>query len=317
MWVTCWPARDAYLSNPEFAEVASRYLGLASPTCEQQAGEVIAGSRHTLDRHGLKLSSLQLPGDGWRTQHDAILNCITRDAKEMGVAVRSNVYGLFSACIPQDGRQRFDGQTIRKRQGLVPDFMMTLQWDGRGPERRLLLELKTLHYGTSTYAAVATARCQAVERRASGLPALYTSKAQRVDKEFCGTDRRAVGPVEQRLRCYEPVKGLVFGAWTEASPDTHKLLSALAAAGAERHWKKMGARSSDDARGALAWLLRRRWAMTAAREAARLTLARLELVGPGAVAARERRMQASSSAADARRESCWQQRGPLRGRPWL
>ena len=79
----------------------------------------------------------------------------------------------------------------------------------------------------------------------------------------------------------------------------------------------MGARSSDDARGALAWLLRRRWAMTAAREAARLTLARLELVRPGAAAARERRMQASSSAADARRESCWQQRGPLRGRPWL
>ena len=78
----------------------------------------------------------------------------------------------------------------------------------------------------------------------------------------------------------------------------------------------MGARSPDEARGALAWLLRRRWAMTSAREAARLTLARLDLVRAGAAAARDRRVQAASSAAEARRESCWQQRGPLRGRPW-
>ena len=77
----------------------------------------------------------------------------------------------------------------------------------------------------------------------------------------------------------------------------------------------MGARGPDEARGALVWLLRRRWATTAAWEAARLTLARLELVGPGAFATRERRVQASSSAAQARRDSCWQQRGLLRGRP--
>ena len=129
VWVTCWPAQDAYPSDPEFAEVSARYLGLGSPACELQAGETIAGSKHTLDRHGLKLSSSQLPGDGWRTQHDAILHRITKDAPEMCVAVRPNVYGQFSACIPQEGRQRFDGQAIRKRQGLVPDLMLTLQWN--------------------------------------------------------------------------------------------------------------------------------------------------------------------------------------------
>ena len=104
----------------------------------------------TLDRSGLILSSLQLTGDCWRGQHDAILSRTTRDSKEIGLAVRPNGYGLFSACIPQEGRRRFDGQPMRKRQGLVPDLMITLQWDGHGPERRLLFEMKMMHFGTST-----------------------------------------------------------------------------------------------------------------------------------------------------------------------
>ena len=82
---------------------------------------------------------------------------------------------------------------------------------------------------------------------------------------------------------------LVFGAWGEASPDVECLLSALATAGSERHHRQMGTASATEARGGLAWLIRRRWAMTAVRENARLLLARLEHVGRGAAAAANRR----------------------------
>ena len=67
------------------------------------------------------------------------------------------------------------------------------------------------------------------------------------------------------------------------------LLQACSRAGAERHWQRMRARSETEAQGALAWLLRRRWGLAAAREAARLILDRLQFVGPGAGAADLRR----------------------------
>jgi hypothetical protein len=311
VWVTVWPSEDAHLSNEEFAEVAARYMGFSSPACEVYAGEPIANTRQTLDRHGFRLSSLPLPGDGWRTQHDSLKWQLACDAKEMGAAVRPEVFGLFSACIPQHGRNRFDALPIRKRQGLVPDFHIRLQWDGRGPERALLLELKTLHFGTSTYPNSEASRCKAVARRADALPQQYAAKARKVDRDFCGTAVGQTGPVEARLRQFEPVKGLVFGAFGEASPDVHRLLSALSQVGSRRHWRSMDAVEMCGAAGALAWMMRRRWAMIAARENARLTLGRLEYIGRGAYAAARRRASADSSDVRARRASCWGMRGPV------
>ena len=184
-----------------------------------------------------------------------------------------------------------------------------VQWQGAGPERLLLFEVKTLHYGPSTYPASAQ-RCHAVARRAAALPADYANKASRVDRDYCGTQPGTTGPVSARLRTFDPVRGLVFGSWGEASPDVHQLVTALSVAGKRRHYSHIGAESPSDACGGLAWLVKRRLAMTAVRGNARLMLARLEHVGRGAVAAASRRADANSEAAQARRASCAARRGP-------
>ena len=183
VWVTCWPQPECYLTNSEFLEVTARYLGLPSPMCEVLAGAPIVGSRQTLDRYGCNLASLPLPGDGWRQQHDNIKWRVIEDAKDAGVPVRPEVYGLFAACIPQHSRRLFDKLPVRKRQGLVPDLELTLQWDGAGPERPLLFEFKTLHHAASTYPH-ADGRCKAVNRRARALPAEYCRKARAVDRNY-------------------------------------------------------------------------------------------------------------------------------------
>ena len=227
----------------------------------------------------------------------------------MGLDLKHEVYGLFAACIPQEGSERFDGLPLRKRQGQVPDFLCFQQWDGSGIDRPMLLELKTLHYGTSTYPACQE-RCAAVKRRANALPGEYLGKAQRVDRCFCGVVAGDAGPVEQRLRTYDPVRGLVFGSWGEASPDVTQLLGHIAAKGVLRHRRTMRARNEDEAKSALVWLLRRRWAMTAVRENVRLLLARLQYVGRGTGDALLRRSRASEdTAARARRAACTDNRG--------
>ena len=120
-----------------------------------------------------------------------------------------------------------------------------------------------------------------------------------------------------RLNSYDPVVGLVFGAWGEASPATHSLLSQMARTGAERHWRSMRCSDPVHATGVLAWLLRRRWGLTALRENARLKLDRLEYVGRGAPAAAYRRAHAAEAhAARARAAAHVFLSGP-RARAWV
>lgn len=87
-------------------------------------------------------------------------------------------------------------------------------------------------------------------RRARALPAEYAAKARRIAQGLCSTGRGSVGPVEAHLRTYDPVPGLVFGAWGEASPDVDRLIARFAARGAETHWRDMRAETSSKSSGA-------------------------------------------------------------------
>ena len=101
----------------------------------------------------------------------------------------------------------------------------------------------------------------------------------------------------QRLHRFDPVKGLVFGHFGEASPDVHKLVSALARSAAYR-----SQHADDSLHGLLAWHYKRRWSLAAVRGAARLTLTRLaSAVGRGTTAAANRRAAAENAVAQARR----------------
>jgi len=286
-WVAAWPDQDACLSNAEFLEVTTMYFGLPSPACQAVVGQRLGSHRTVLDAHGCRLTTVTLPGDGWRTQHDALKWRISRDMQEMHLRASTEVYGLFAALIPQAGRARLDSEPARKRQGLVPDFLISAP---EGTSQACLAELKTLHFGSSTYPP-SQQRCDAVRCRARTLDGEYAAKARSIDERYCGTPQGEVGPVRRQLQSYGSVKGLVFGAWGEASSDTHALLHTLARQGARVRWRDMGCPDEASAIGCLAWLLRRRWGLTALRENARLKLDRLAFVGRGAAQAADRRQR--------------------------
>ena len=286
-WVPVWPHDEAYLSNAEFLEVTATYFGLRSPACQPLVGQRLGSSRVLLDAYGTRLTTTPLPGDGWRTQHDALKWQISHDLQEMHVRATTEVYGLFAALIPQPARTRLDNQPKRKRQGMVPDFLV---FAPEGPSQACLAELKTLHYGSSTYPTTAR-RCEAVQNRAGRIPGEYAAKARAIDTQYCGTAPGETGPVCRQLLSYGTVRGFVFGAWGEASGDVHDLLQLAAKQGARTRWRDMGCRDEAAAVGCLAWLLRRRWGLAALRENARLKLDRLAYVGRGAAAAADRRQR--------------------------
>lgn len=279
-------------------------------------GRCIGNTRTVLDTHGSRLTTASLPGDGFRTQHDAIKWRLDEDLREMGVQVRTEVYGLFAAVLPQRARDTIGRWPLRKRQGLVPDFAIALPEEGRGPSDAVdeLFELKTLHFGTSTYPeAVADACGGAVNRRADALPGETARQARLLDQRFCNTPEGEIGPVSRRLDAFGPVRGLVVGHWAEGSRHLEALLAGTAYCGSLRHRSAMRAREPIDANGVLSWLLRRRWGLAFWRANARLLLDRLAYVGRGAARAGARRAYAAEAAAAARRDAHWLFRRP-RGR---
>ena len=71
--------------------------------------------------------------------------------------------------------------------------------DGRsGVFRDVLLEVKTLHYGRSTY-PTSEERCHGVGRRASAIPSEYLRKARGLDQRWLGAGAEEQGPVELKF----------------------------------------------------------------------------------------------------------------------
>ena len=288
-WVTAWPDPIGHLTNAELMEISTFYFGLPSPACHSFVGQQIGSSRDVVDRYGCKLTTAVLPGDGWRTQHDALKWCLTDDLKYAQVRSTTEVYGLFAPLLPQRARKELGGLPLRQRQGLLPYFMIYCT-DEKQIEHPTLFELKTLHFGSSTYANNAK-RCAAVQTRARRVHQEYVTKARKLDADYWDAEDGSDGPVLCKLRSFGFVRGLAFGAWGEASEATEDLLHLIAHAAARAHWRKMNCRDEAKAVGAFAWSVRRRWPMSALRENARLKIDRLAFVGPGAAAAACRRRQ--------------------------
>ena len=147
--------------------------------------------------------------------------------KWAGIEAECEVFNLFAGSIPQAGLSRIEKG--RKRQGLVPDFLVKKPVRGQGNRVAVLAELKVLSSCLSRYPRNPRALERAVSRRANQLPGEYLRKAKKMDREFGNVQNTEIGPVEQKLSSYS-FEGWVFGAWNEASPAIHELVHTIAKA---------------------------------------------------------------------------------------
>ena len=123
--------------------------------------------------------------------------------------------------------------------------------------------------------------------RAHQVSGEYLRAARQADRQYSAPD---TSPILDRLRSFGQTRGLVFGAYGEASPDVHALLTVAADGLAARQWRDMGARTQEEARSFIVSSLRRRLGHVICREFARHRIRRVPYIGvPRAVV--ERRMQ--------------------------
>ena len=103
------------------------------------------------------------------------------------------VFISLQTSFPRKGR-------VRKRQGLVPDFMLEMEKDGN---RRLTT--------------------MAVDRSVGALTKEYRAEAVGVDRAFGGVADEITGIVLRKLKGFVEVRGLVFGAFGESCERVHLL----------------------------------------------------------------------------------------------
>ena len=137
---------------------------------------------------------------------------------------------------------------------------------------------------------------------------LYKGKAKKADRDFVGVAEGQVGPVEARLAGYGQVRGLVFGAFGEASEAVHEFVQVVAQAKAAGGPGRAGGSRGEVAK--LVGQVRMQLGVTAVKAQARLLLERVRMLGEGTASTGDRQLakeqeaqrQEAEAAATAARE---------------
>ena len=280
-------------------------LCLSSPACKERVGLRIGNTKSVVDVYGDKVISKILPGDHWRIRHDGEKLAIASMCAWLRVPVTTEVYGLFSHLIPAQALTRYERG--RKRQGLVPDFRMEMPMPLGGTAFQLA-ELKLISCCETWYSPSSGGNVKATDKRASGLQSEYIKKAREADQETRGRTGEVRGPVERRLAEFGELKGLVFGAWGEASEDVHMLVQAMAKSRLQHQGLQAGKPSSTAELGVIVGQIRRRLSLAVTKAHTECLLGKLHQVGPGCSAMNKRRQWAINEDERMKRE---------RGAQWL
>ena len=297
-WVSSHPTHRVELNAAEFGETFTTYMGCESRLVRPYTGRSIpCGSRRHMicDAYGHEVGLASLPGAPFTDCHDAIAHELWRILMEAGVHVDVEPRGIFTTLIPtpvllQPG----------PAPGAVPDAAIDVALaapatarnataGSRQPMQRWLFDVKTIFGGNGIYQCPRARDEQsgAVAERAHQVSGEYLRAARQADRQYSAPD---TSPILDRLRSFGQTRGLVFGAYGEASPDVHALLTVAADGLAERQWRDMGARTQEEARSFIVSSLRRRLGLVICREFARHRIRRVPYIGvPRAVV--EQRMQ--------------------------
>ncbi len=314
-WVSSWPTRQMELSDLEMPEVITTYLGRESSAVRALAGRLIpcgrrGGQPRTCDAYGFEIGLATLPGTSHTDCHDAASWELFDLLREASLPIELQPRHVFTTLIPPavllaPGRPPSIVPDAAIEVSLPP--VVTRRGERRGaplPRRRLLFDAKTIHAGAAHYysAHARDEQSGAVRHREAAVWPAYLGHARALDRDHspAGTT-----PIADRLRWYTATRGLVFGAYGEASADVHALIRIAAEALARQRWRFAGARTPSEMQSFLVGQARRRVGLATVQAMARHRLARVPYIGvPRAVVAA--RVDARAHRGAARPAPAWE-----------
>ena len=262
------------MDNTTFHEAWSVYMGTASPMCKKWVGTKFVDvfkRKRVVDIHGDNVGAAMLPGDGWRTRHDALKWLLAQQASWAMYQVQVEPNNIFLPWIQQ--KEVFlREQNARKRQGMIPDFLDI--------KRQAMLDVKGCSFCKTRYSAARfrnAQTCNAVLLRQMQVHKDAIRRAEKIDTMYNSWDKSSgsPGPMSQRLSNFGRVEGLVVGAHGEGSPDMLKFIARIADRAAQTRYRVMGFSSARSARSTVLNQIYLSIGIEAVRGMARLRIANL------------------------------------------
>jgi hypothetical protein len=309
-WVPSWPTRKFEYGHQQLGEVLTTYLGAESPIVRPYSGQSIPcggnGGARVCDPYGSQLANACLPG-GFTVPHDVTGCELFEITKEAGLPTELQPRHIFDSLVPVHILQ-----DTRNSGGIIPDAAITVALPPAShepnqprvaalPARKLLVDVKTIQRGGHWYTGrlYNTMQSGAVMKRAKKVNGDYLAKARELDASYSAA---GTTPIEDRLKSHSDVRGLAFGAYSEASRDVHLILGVCATEMAKKHWREMGARTMDEARGYYIGVLRRRMGLVVSGAIAAQRLSRVPWIGVSRHVVVNRRTHGANGGARADRD---------------
>ena len=212
-----------------FTESLAHFLGHRSLVASRLEGVNIKGARgYKVDSHGSRIkSAIGIRGDHTRTFHDDIVNVLAGFLKEAGIrytgGTRNTCKNMFKGAIR--GRPGVNIEDCNL-QGMIPDLVI----DGS-----TLPAVGSIYDGVKTICDVKTLspgqgyvdRTMDVQKRADNVNNEYHNKANKLDRDFNGTQVGTIGHVRRELCTYGKdgtVMGLVVGPYGECSSQLENMI---------------------------------------------------------------------------------------------
>jgi len=322
-FISTAPAKSSQVPHALFTGAVALIMGALDPTVLAVRGSRIGNTNLRVDLHGDALGAAVLPGDRWRTVHDAFKFQIFLNAKFLGIAIQKEVYGLFTHFFDLGKRDDYNRLSAREKrtQTIVPDLVTNHHPSdsvifANGPQ---MWELKRVHavhtFNRTTGVPMGLNEhhslrqngrlVRGADRRATKVPSEYEAKAKKADETF-GAHGSTV--VLGALQALPRVRGIALGAFGEFSESVNLLIEGLAHEGALKNPDKFGQSNYQAAFGLIHWWLKRRWARLAVITAVEVRYAALGYAGGAA------QQQAAAAHAQAQAQDDWRDDGAYRQR---
>ena len=238
-----------YLTDDQFAECFSQYLGLPSPSIKFFQGHYIGTEEDTnvVDEFGNQVAAQRyLSGGGHIQFHHTIQHTIHQLLRRCKLQSTKEAANIFQGIVPTPYIDRYThhyASVTRKRydkdDALVPDILVhdypttsssQPVKDGHHLMIKAMIEVKGIRITDGNY----TLRGTAVEKRAAKIPGKYTLKAHTCDQQFASetldANGNGQGPFELALATFfggTPI-GFVVGSNSEYNKATDTFIETIA-----------------------------------------------------------------------------------------
>ena len=223
-----------------------------------------------LDKFGDAYTTQCLPGDGWRLRHDALKWALSDICRRARWLTEVEPTGLFAKFVPAPAHAQDPEAVHNSLQNILPDLLVLESTSANA----WIADVKCVYISKSESNRYISAQSHepryAVNKRATDVQQEYVRKARKADRDHNDTEDDAKGPIETALDSYPRVRGLAFGAFSEASDSVDRLVTCAAEAEAENEWSSLPGACKLTAFSVFVARSRRRLGIIAARTHARL-----------------------------------------------